>query len=278
MPKGNKESEQAIKDDTRNQHTQDNQGSVYLFYSTLTFLPALQRGIVLFLLCDVIPRCFCTGLHAQRVPFSRSNVQIEQTSCPQIGLQIGDAQFPGFYLMSQFHIAELARRGILRNVVGSTPQQLAYRIGPEFNFRINTRSSYPLGLPVEFAFQAIFRMPSATLQESWNIWQVLDLHGNEQLAVCLNGELMSLEFVYTSFGSRRQTVEFFDLPLLFNSEWHSLFLVVRETSVTLMVDCVVVDTKIMLLRNTVNLDGFTHIGKLKDHPAIAVPVSEVIFV
>lgn len=119
----------------------------------------------------------CVGIFlCPGVPFSRSNVQIEQTICPQIGLQIGDAQFPGtfnnsvilffsrpirfhnaaminssmfsfffvsflvgFYLMSQFHIAELARRGILRNVVGSTPQQLAYRIGPEFNFRINTR-------------------------------------------------------------------------------------------------------------------------------------------
>ncbi|KAL2083210.1 hypothetical protein ACEWY4_020983 [Coilia grayii] len=100
---------------------------------------------------------------------------------------------------------------------------------------------------------------------------MLDLNGNQQLAVGLNGELMSLEFVYTAIGNRRQTVEFPNLPLLFNSQWHKLFLVVKKGSVTLMVDCIIVDTKDMPLRNTVNLDGFTHIGKLKDQPAIAVP-------
>ena len=116
-------------------------------------------------------------------------------------------------------------------------------------------------------------MTITTLHKNWNIWQMLDLEGNEQLAVNLNGELMSLEFVYTSIGNRRETAVFSNLPFLFNSQWHKLFLVVKRDSVTLTVDCIIVDTKNVPARNKVNLDGFTHIGKLKDQPAIAVPVS-----
>lgn len=41
--------------------------------------------------------------------------------------------------MTQFNIAELARRGTVKMVPGTTSQHVAYRIGPEFNFRINTR-------------------------------------------------------------------------------------------------------------------------------------------
>lgn len=134
------------------------------------------------------------------------------------------------------------------------------------------RSAYPLGLPDEFTFQAIFRMTGATLNKNWNIWQMLDLNGNEQLAVNLNGEFMSLEFVYLDFGNRRHAVVFPNLQSLFNLQWHKLFLIVKRGSVTLTVDCIIVDTKNVLSRNKVNLDGFTHIGKLKDQPAIAVPV------
>ena len=47
--------------------------------------------------------------------------------------------FSGFYIMSQFQIAELARRGTVRSVAGSSPGHVAYQIGPAFNFRINTR-------------------------------------------------------------------------------------------------------------------------------------------
>ena len=47
--------------------------------------------------------------------------------------------------MSQFHIAELARRGTVKKVAGSSPQHVAYQIGPAFNFRINTRYVVLLG-------------------------------------------------------------------------------------------------------------------------------------
>jgi hypothetical protein len=96
---------------------------------------------------------------------SELGVQLQRSVCPLV--QVGDDRFPGefikqpyhsiyifvvlleflplvslfsgFYIMFQFQIAELARRGTVRSVVGSAPGLVAYQIGPAFNFRINTR-------------------------------------------------------------------------------------------------------------------------------------------
>ncbi|XP_070980861.1 collagen alpha-1(IX) chain-like [Oncorhynchus clarkii lewisi] len=173
--------------------------------------------------------------------------------------------------MSQFHIAELARRGTVQKGPGSTSQHVAYKIGPAFNFRINTRSAYPLGLPVEFAFVTVLRMNGSTVTKNWNIWQMLDLNGEEQLAVRLNGESLSLEFTFTTLNKTRETAVFPFLPFLFNSQWHNILLKVSKRSVTLFVDCIMVDSQNTPQRGIVNLDGYTLIGKLKDNPVLAVP-------
>ncbi|KAM7385722.1 hypothetical protein PAMP_001784 [Pampus punctatissimus] len=213
----------------------------------------------------------CTGLHSQTVRFSSQvGIHMEQQSmCPQIN--IGEDRFPGFYIMSQFHIAELARRGTVKKISGSSPQHVAYQIGPAFNFRINTRSAYPLGLPDEFAFVSVLRMIGSTITKNWNIWQMQDVNGNEQLSVRLNGESESLEFTFTATDTGRQTVVFSSLPFLFNERWHRVLLDVSRRSVTLFVDCVMIGSHNISHRQKVSLDGFTLIGKLKDNPVMAVP-------
>uniref|UniRef100_A0A8C3AAA1 Collagen alpha-1(IX) chain n=1 Tax=Cyclopterus lumpus TaxID=8103 RepID=A0A8C3AAA1_CYCLU len=193
----------------------------------------------------------------------------QQSMCPQIS--IGEDHFPGFYIMSQFHIAELARRGTIQKVTGSAPQHVAYRIGPAFNFRINTRSAYPLGLPEEFAFVAVLRMSGSAIKENWNIWQMQYENGKEQLAVRLNGESRSLEFTFTALDTERQTVAFSPLAFLFNDQWHQVLLQVSRRSVVLFVDCVMVGSQNIPPRRKVSLDGFTLIGKLKDNPVVAMP-------
>lgn len=100
-----------------------------------------------------------------------------------------------------------------------------------------------------------------------------DFNGDEQLAVMLNGESHSLEFSFTTLNQGRQKVVFYFLPFLFNSQWHKIVLNVKKRSVTLFVDCVVVDSQKTPPRGKVSLDGFTLIGKLKDKPLMAVPVS-----
>jgi len=60
--------------------------------------------------------------------------------------------------------------------------------------------------------------------------------------------------------------------LLFNSQWHNILLLVKKGSASLITDCIATDSQQLAPRGQVNLDGFTHIGKLKDNSAIAVPV------
>ncbi|XP_073690689.1 collagen alpha-1(IX) chain [Garra rufa] len=204
------------------------------------------------------------------MPFSSmSHLQTDQTLCPQT--KDGDGLFPGFYIMTQFNIAELARRGTVKKVPGTTSQHIAFKIGPEFNFRINTRSAFPMGLPEEFAFSATYRMSGNTPNKSWNLWQMQDLNGNEQLAVRLNGEALSVEFSYRTQENRLLMALFPYQILLFNSQWHKILLLVKKGSVGLITDCTATDSQQLAPRGQVNLDGFTHIGKLKDNSAIAVP-------
>uniref|UniRef100_A0A4W5KDK4 Thrombospondin-like N-terminal domain-containing protein n=1 Tax=Hucho hucho TaxID=62062 RepID=A0A4W5KDK4_9TELE len=133
------------------------------------------------------------------------------------------------------------------------------------------RSAYPLGLPEEFEFVTVLRMNGSTVTKNWNFWLMQDLNGEEQLAVRLNGESLSLEFTFTTLNKTRETAVFPFLPFLFNSQWHSILLKVNKHSVTLFVDCIMVDSQNTPQRGIVNLDGYTLIGKLKDNPVLAVP-------
>lgn len=139
-------------------------------------------------------------------------------------------------------------------------------------FPLYFRSAYPLGLPEEFAFVAVLRMSGSTINTNWNIWQMQDVNGMEQLAVRLNGQSQSLEFTFTALDTGRQTLVFGPLPTLFNDQWHKVVLHVNRRSVTLFVDCAMIGSQNIPARNKVSLDGFTLIGKLKDNPVLAVPV------
>lgn len=119
---------------------------------------------------------------------------------------------------------------------------------------------------------AVLRMSGSTINKNWNIWQMQDVNGNEQLSVRLNGETESVEFTFMSLEARRQTVVFSPLAFLFNEQWHRVLLEVSRSSVTLFVDCVVMGSQNIPPRQKVSLDGFTLIGKLKDNPVMAIPV------
>lgn len=99
-----------------------------------------------------------------------------------------------------------------------------------------------------------------------------DTNGNEQLAVRLNGESRSVEFTFTALDTGRQTVVFGPLSVLFNDQWHRVLLDVSRGAVTLSVDCATIGSQSIPPRQKVSLDGFTLIGKLKDNPAMAIPV------
>ena len=111
------------------------------------------------------------------------------------------------------------------------------------------------------------------MSKKWNIWQMQDVNGGEQMAIGLNGESQSLEFSFTTLDHERRTVVFSSLSFVFNSQWHKVLLRVNKQSVSLFLDCVLIDIQEIPVREKVSLDGFTLIGKLKENPVLAVPVS-----
>lgn len=137
---------------------------------------------------------------------------------------------------------------------------------------LSFRSAYPLGLPEEFAFVAVMRMTASTLNKNWNIWQMQDVNGSEQLAVRLDGLSKSLEFTFTALDAGRLHVAFSPVAVLFNDQWHKVLLEVSGGSVTLYVDCAMIGSQTIQAREKVRLDGFTLIGKLKNNPVMATAV------
>nr|XP_015218233.1 PREDICTED: collagen alpha-1(IX) chain-like [Lepisosteus oculatus] len=228
-----------------------------------------EKLVFIFLLGCLIQKCFATVQHSQRFPLSAGAIQSQLRTCPQI--KVGEDDLPGFDVISQFHLGTATTGGTIQRVVGSTPSQVAYIVGPEYSFRLQTRAAYPFGLPEEFSFLATFRMSGSTLHKNWNIWQIQDAFGNEQLAVRMNGKTRSVEFSCARADHSLQTAVFSFIPSLFDSQWHKILLSVETGSVTLFVDCDLIDSQKISPRGGVNLDGFSSIGKLKDNAAVAVP-------
>lgn len=120
---------------------------------------------------------------------------------------------------------------------------------------------------------AVLRMNGSTTNKNWNIWQMQDVNGDEQLAIRLNGESESVEFTFTTLDTEKQTVVFSNLDFLFSEQWHNILLEVSRHSVTLFVDCHIIGSESIPTRQKVSLDGFTMIGKSKDNPLISIPVT-----
>lgn len=116
-------------------------------------------------------------------------------------------------------------------------------------------------------------MTGNTIRKTWSLWQVLDSSGKEQVGLKLNGQAKCLEFSYKAIDGSLQTVSFLDLPYLFDSQWHKVMVGVEKNSVTLYIDCAMIQTLAIKPRGKINIDGFTTLGKLKNNPQISVPVS-----
>ncbi|XP_013907883.1 PREDICTED: collagen alpha-1(IX) chain-like [Thamnophis sirtalis] len=202
------------------------------------------------------------------------NSNMRMDLCPRT--KIGQDDLPGYDLISQFQLDKAASTGIIQHVVGSTSLQVAYKLGTKADFRIPTRSLYPRGLPDLYSILTTFRMTGATVRKSWSLWQVFDSSGKEQVGLKLNGQAKCLDFSYKAIDGSLQTASFLDLPYLFDSQWHKVMVGIEKNSVTLYIDCTMIQTLAIKPRGKINIDGFTTLGKLKNNPQISVPISQTI--
>ncbi len=57
---------------------------------------------------------------------------------------------------------------------------------------------YPDGLPSDYSVIATFKVPRDTAKTSWNLWQVSDPEGRDQVGLRFQGDTKTLDFFYTS--------------------------------------------------------------------------------
>lgn len=116
-------------------------------------------------------------------------------------------------------------------------------------------------------------MTGGTLEKNWNIWQIQDSSGKEQVGVKINGQTKSVAFSYKGLDGSLQSAGFSNAPSLFDSQWHKVMIGVERTSATLFIDCVRMESLPIKPRGQIDTDGFTVLGKLADNPRVSVPVS-----
>lgn len=142
-----------------------------------------------------------------------------------------------------------------------------------YYLKIVLRNLYPSGLPEEYSFLTTFRMTGSTLRKNWNIWQIQDSSGKEQVGIKINGQTQSVAFSYKGLDGSLQTAAFSNLPSLFDSQWHKIMIGVERSSATLFVDCIRIESLPIKPRGPIDTDGFAVLGKLADNPQVSVPVS-----
>ncbi|OCT80577.1 hypothetical protein XELAEV_18027389mg [Xenopus laevis] len=229
-----------------------------------------KAPLALYIYSFLGPLVSATLEHYTRFPFNLKFSHV-QHKCPPITEEQDD--LPGFDLISKFQIDRAASVGAIKTVVGTSPFQVAYQLGTNVDFRIQTRYIYASGLPEVYSFMFTFRMRDGTQNKYWSIWQIVDSSGKQQAAINFNGPKKALEFVYKATDGKIHTVTFPNLPFLFNNKFHKVMFSVEKTKLTLFIDCIKVDTFTLVPRGKITVDGYTILGKLKNNHEIAVPVS-----
>lgn len=96
---------------------------------------------------------------------------------------------------------------------------------------------YPDGLPSDYSIIATFKVTKDTAKKSWDLWQVSDPKGQEQVGLRFQGDTLSLDFFYTSPHGSQMLRTFHGVEKLFDGEWHKLALSVKGNQVKLLIDC-----------------------------------------
>lgn len=120
---------------------------------------------------------------------------------------------------------------------------------------------YPDGLPSNFSIIATFKVTEDTAGESWDLWQVSDPKGREQVGLRFHGDTRSLDFFYTSPHANHMVRTFNGVESLFDGEWHKLALSVEGRKMKLLIDCREVMVESVDEPRPVVLRGYTSIVK-----------------
>uniref|UniRef100_A0A8C8RBE8 VWFA domain-containing protein n=1 Tax=Pelusios castaneus TaxID=367368 RepID=A0A8C8RBE8_9SAUR len=115
---------------------------------------------------------------------------------------------------------------------------------------LSLRGVFPQGLPDEYAFVATFKFRKASRREDWYIWQIIDKYGIPQYsAIGLTKDAVQVVFRNSRVSD------------LFDRNWHKIALRIQSKTVSLYIDCKLVQTLPIEDRENIDIQGKTVIGK-----------------
>lgn len=120
---------------------------------------------------------------------------------------------------------------------------------------------YPDGLPSDYSVIATFKITKETAKRPWDLWQVSDLRGQEQVGLRFQADTRSLDFFYTSPRGSQMLRTFSSVEKLFDGDWHKLALSVKDSGVKLLIDCEEVSVESLDEPRPVIRRGYTSIVK-----------------
>lgn len=120
---------------------------------------------------------------------------------------------------------------------------------------------YPDGLPSDYSVIATFKITKDNAKKSWNLWQVSNPEGQDQVGLRFQGDTRSLDFFYTSPQGTQMLRTFHGVEKLFDGEWHKLALSVKGGQVKLLIDCVEVSVESIDEQRPIIRQGYTSIVK-----------------
>ncbi|XP_043537181.1 collagen alpha-1(IX) chain [Chiloscyllium plagiosum] len=146
-------------------------------------------------------------------------------------------------------------------VEGSQPYNSAFRLTPSLYLRKETGYVCPDGIPSEYSIIATFRMLGETTQSIWNLWEVSDINGREQVGIRFFGNSKSLDLFYRTSDNNVISQTFNNVPTLFDGSWHKLALSVNKRKAKLLINCTQASELLLNDQHEINGNSYTSIGK-----------------
>ncbi|XP_072912653.1 uncharacterized protein [Hemitrygon akajei] len=151
--------------------------------------------------------------------------------------------------------------GGVRELEGSNLFSSAFRLTPTTHLRKETGAVHQDGIPAEYSIIATFRMLGDTAQSDWNLWEVRDVEGREQVGIRFLGDSRALDFFYKTPHDTITFQTFTKVNILFDGSWHKLALGVSGKEVILLIDCRQIDTIPIRHQGEINGNGYTSIAR-----------------
>ncbi|XP_037549456.1 collagen alpha-1(XIX) chain [Nematolebias whitei] len=142
-----------------------------------------------------------------------------------------------------------------------------------------TKLIFPDGFSSEYSLVSIFRVRRTTKKDRWYLWQIFDKSRSSQVSVVVDGDKKVVEFSYQTLlkTSLRYTFKSRDLHALFDRMWHKLSISVQSNSISLYMDCTLLERKASDEKDSIDFSGYTLITtRVEDGKPVDIELKKIV--